>query len=566
MKLLAILTLFSQFLLLSPVEANLKEKLKKGLLKPITSNPLINEVVDIKPIEGHHFNLEAPQNCGKESSIKATAKAISCQFHSDGEREVVVSVCDHKKTYCKQEKVKTQVQKIKSAQSKIKESPSVETLKMQNSVKKKLLSRFKVMTPDEAVQAVPMKKAALVMVSADWCPPCNQAKEFMLQTKDFKEATKNLLLIYVDGDSPASEVWTQKLKTRYYPSFIVLNQDLERVSVFSDINSADHIQKLSAALNHIEDPLSSVEQRITERENGEFLRKVKDFFNSSAFILEDQKRHIGHLKAVGKYDELLAYLEKIESKKAFEFVQKEAYYLSSKEKDEEFLESFLNQDPSASPFYYYALRDYCQKTKLENQFSKACMGYRGNYLQSLKIEAKWPEEEKSLTSAVYSKIKAKLYDFFEEEKKAMSFYSQCVEDFEKLYEVSPLGKKSRSVRIEQIGCVKDENQGAEILKTLAKDYPFEETFHRKLARLYAKENKYEKALDNNQRAIDYSYGYMWLYNVAERVKYLKELSREQEALELVESALSEVVLNKEDARTNNALQSLRAQYDTLKVL
>ena len=154
-----------------------------------------------------------------------------------------------------------------------------------------------------------------------------------------------------------------------------------------------------------------------------------------------------------------------------------------------------------------------------------------------------------------------------EKKKNQKFlYAQCVQDFDKLYDVTPLSKKSRSVRIEQIGCLKGENQSVELLKSLVKDYPYEETFHRKLAKHYAKSKNYQKALENNQKAIDYSYGYMWIYNVADRADYLRKMSKDKEALHLVEFALSEVVLNKEDIRSNNALKSLRVQYDALKVL
>ena len=585
------------------IEIDLKEKLKKGLLKSFTENPLINEIVNYQPIEEHHFNLEAPQECGKDSSIKATAKTISCQFHSDGEREVVVSVCDHKKTYCKQEKIKAVVQKIKSTQPKIKENPNLKTLKMQRRVKEKIIARFKVMTPDEAIQAISTKQAALVMISADWCPPCNQVTEFTLQTEVFKNATKDLLLIYVDGDNPASEVWTQKLKTKYYPSFVVLNQNLDRVSVFSSINSKKHVERLNRALKNLNDPLDALAQRIEERKRGDFLRKIKDFFYSNENLIRDQKRHIEYLAAVGKYDEVLSYLESVNAKGVFKDIEMKSYYLSSKEKDEEFLEAFLdlnlnqnlNQnsdpnsnsnsnlnsnsdsdsesnsdpdpDPDPSSYYYYVLRDYCEKTKVEEDFSKACQSYKENYIQSLKVKESWPKQEKMLMGARYSKIKAHLADFFNEEKsKTKSLYARCVQDFDKLYEISPLGKKSRFIRIEQVDCLKSEGEEVEVLKSLAQDYPFEETFHRKLATHYAKNKAFKKALASNQNAIDYSYGYMWIYNVAERANYLRKVSKNKEALTLVEFALSEVVLNKEDTRLNRALKSLRAQYNALRVL
>jgi hypothetical protein len=388
----------------------------------------------------------------------------------------------------------------------------------------------------------------------------------MLQTEAFKEATKDLLLIYVDGDSPNSEDWNKKLKTRYYPSFVVLNQDLERVAVFSDINSGAHIKKLNEAISNLDDPLEKVEQRIAERKEGGFLRKIKDFFQSETNFVKDQKRYIEYLASVAKYDEVLDFLDKVEPNDEFEIIKKESHFLSSKENDVEFLKIFLSRSPEESPFYYYALTEFCGKTKKEEEFSEDCLKYKKIYLESIKINKDLPKEEQMLAKAINSKIRANLAEYFGEEEVSKKLFNQCVQNFEDLYAISPLNKKSRSVRIEQVSCLKEESQSVEILESLVKDYPFEETFHRKLAKHYAKKNNFKKALESNQNAIDYSYGYMWIYNVSERASYIRKASMNQEARELVESALAEVVLSKEDARVNNALKSLRAQYEALKVL
>ncbi|MEM7646201.1 MAG: hypothetical protein AAF203_04780, partial [Pseudomonadota bacterium] len=73
------------------------DSLKKDLSTMSISSPLINEMVAIDPITDHHFNLEAPQNCGEKASIDKNARKIICQFHDSGTHKVTVSVCDNQK-------------------------------------------------------------------------------------------------------------------------------------------------------------------------------------------------------------------------------------------------------------------------------------------------------------------------------------------------------------------------------------------------------------------------------------------------------------------------------------
>jgi len=560
--LITIVTLFAS------ANADIKDSLKKGLLEPATMKPLINETVEYKPIKGHHFNLEAPQECGDDSTIKPTAKTVTCQFHSAGSRDVVVSVCDDEKSYCKQEKIKTEVQAAMSKEPKIKKGPSLETLKMQKEGKKKLLGNFKMMTQDEAVQAIPMKKAALVMVSTEWCPPCNMAKEFMMQTDAFKEATKDMLLIYVDGDSPASTSWMKKLKIAAYPSFAVLNKDLEMVTVFSSVYSNDFVEKVSSALKTLDDPIVSVMQRITERKQGSFLRKLKDFFNSDESIKNDEKRQIEYLASTYKMDELLKNIESMDSKENFVIEELNAKYFTLKEKDEEFLKTVLSQDPD-DVYYYGALTEFCKKTQDEKtkKFSKECLDYKKTYLAYLgKDHDDLSSAEAKLLSAGNKKSKAELASFFEEpEEKVKALYAECKSQYDDLYELTPLKKKSRTVRLEQISCIKEEGQNLELLISLAKDYPYEETFHRKLSSHYSKNKDYVKALKEAELAVDYSYGGFWVMNMSKKAEVLEKLNRKKEALSVVETALSEVVIDDvDDKRLNYMLKNLRARQSSLQ--
>lgn len=318
MKFLLILSLFfAAFQTVASPEKDKKFTAKDLLVQDTVDKPLINELVEIKPVKDHHFNLEAPQECGQDSSIDASARVVSCQFHSAGARKVTVSVCDNEKNYCKQEKLTVNVKPQKSGNLRIEQTPLKDTLKMQTETKKLLMSDFKTLNPSEARQAITTKKAALVMVSTDWCPLCNMAKEFLLPTEKFNQVTKNLLKVYVDGDSPESVNWQPILKTTFYPTFVVLNKDLKPVALFSDINLEKNTQAIAQALTQLEDPLYKLKARIENRKNENMWQKFKDYFYSESSIEEDKKRYINYLAARGEFKEQIAYIESLENKNKF---------------------------------------------------------------------------------------------------------------------------------------------------------------------------------------------------------------------------------------------------------
>ena len=164
-----------------------------------TRNPLINETVSISPVDGHHFNLKAPQRCvvgteDKENTINPSAKKIKCQYHSEGRKKITVSVCDNNEVYCKQEKYEIQVSNNIRNEPRLKKPLHLSLVKDQNKNKKLLMPKFKTATIAQAKEILNYKKGLLVLVSTEWCPPCNMLKEFLLPTKEFDQLTQTWVL------------------------------------------------------------------------------------------------------------------------------------------------------------------------------------------------------------------------------------------------------------------------------------------------------------------------------------------------------------------------------------
>jgi len=94
------LTLLSLALALEP---NSAEPPKSLLVKKPKSIGL-NEVLVLKPIAHHHFNLDAPHRCGSLPWHSKSPQRLTCKITKPGPHRIVVGICDAKKTFCKLER------------------------------------------------------------------------------------------------------------------------------------------------------------------------------------------------------------------------------------------------------------------------------------------------------------------------------------------------------------------------------------------------------------------------------------------------------------------------------
>jgi hypothetical protein len=62
-----------------------------------------NLELNLRPVEGHVFNLKSPNRCGQGKLVQASEEALLCRFSSIGRQELEVFVCDKAKTFCKRE-------------------------------------------------------------------------------------------------------------------------------------------------------------------------------------------------------------------------------------------------------------------------------------------------------------------------------------------------------------------------------------------------------------------------------------------------------------------------------
>lgn len=576
-----------------PYSANATD-LSESLVEVRVKRPLINERVVIKPTTNHHFNLEAPQDCGNEATMDPSARRIECQFHSDGVKKVTVSVCDDKKKYCKQEHLKFQVRNAKSGTPRIKQDKSAETLKAQKDIKKVLMDGWKSITPEQAVANMNGKKGALVMVSTEWCPPCNVVKEFLLPTTQFKNLTKDLQLIYVDGDSPLKDAWQSRLKTFFYPSFVVLNKNLEVVDLTVGSLYFYKFQNfITKAIKNSADPLTNAKERLEQRIAGTFSRKIMDLFVPQSQIDEDEERVLNSFTARNDNQSYLEFTRKMSAEKYTSeilAIQFNDFWFGKSSKDltpEEQNKKLLKIARTLLSFY--PLMNMESKDRSDFIQHKFCMVPKTKDLDSKKdltteecevvfrriedrmawkaktVLPKLLEHEKLDFNATQAKEKADLAMIRSKNEQAEEFKKSCRSDLAKLYSFTPLGQKSRAIRIGMIQCLAsgDQVQSLNILLSMVNDYPYDSTFYRKLADHYMQKKDFKKALEVNENAVKYAYGDFWGGAIVQRTNILKALKKEKQALSLIEETLGEVVLRKDDNK-NWWMNSLRAQQNELE--
>jgi thiol-disulfide isomerase/thioredoxin len=603
-NLIVILFTLSSFVLFAKNSKNAKK-----LSKISTQSPMLNETVQISPTEGHHFNLKAPQKCvksssDKENTINPTAKKIKCQYHSPGEKKITVSVCDDKEVYCKQEKYIVNVSSHVSKEPRMKKSMHAAVAKDQKANKEKLMPGFKITGVEEAKRLAQFRNGLLVLVSTEWCPPCNMLKEFLLPTDEFKRLSQNYQLIYADGDGPLVSDWKKVAEVAYFPTFVVFNRDMEVIDVMAGYPFVHEFQEfITKATSNLKDPIKKLEKRVEDRVAGKKMRKLLDTFSSQSTLLADESRWLDYLSMIGKDEDQLKYLQKFTAKDYSQEIARIKYETFDPEKDdlkdlEKIENDILNNPLKGKDFlndytFASAMKKRCQnyldklpgnkkmkddkntKPKKDEMpqvsFSdEKCKAYYGSLIPlNLKLHQEGNKQlsqaETIISQAGFHRKNSSIYKTTFRKSRSKDELAACLKQYDQLEAFTPLKEKSRAVGIYRSYCVdrEDTEKNLELVLKLAKNYPYDSTFHSKLARLYFKKEDYTKALEWTEKALTYSYGVNWLRAVLQKSKILKKQKKKRAAFNTLKEALNDIVYEKDNKRTYWQ-DTLRKEYETLK--
>lgn len=196
-----------------------------SLLVSRPKTAVVDEVIELKPVAGNHFNTEgAPQKCGGEKAMEVLPRRLRCQLKKPGVAVVLVSVCDDKQTYCRQESFDVKVEGVPKAKRKA--SPA----KAAPKGGKHAPTGFIDNEPARA-RALARREGRLLFIDfyGIWCPPCNQLEEEAYPTPEFQTASADFVKIGLDADADVSMDWKAHFKVGGYPTLIVADANLNEL-------------------------------------------------------------------------------------------------------------------------------------------------------------------------------------------------------------------------------------------------------------------------------------------------------------------------------------------------
>jgi thiol-disulfide isomerase/thioredoxin len=528
-----------------------------GLQAPLPQTLRQNEVFEFKPQAQHHFSEEAPQSCGQgQSLISKDLSGIKCQFIAAGEVEPVLNVCDDKKTFCKP--VRLQIAVSPGA------TDSKESLEKNQSLnhdlKAQLTPDFEVMTPIEARKAA-AGRPVLLMISADWCPPCNEAKEHLLPSKSFKAATANWLKIYVDGDALAAKDWNTVVGFEFYPSFVLLNPDLQEIGRFlgpiRQSDFTDWVRQMSLFAN---ESLEKLKLRLQKNEQPSLLVKLARLLkpNTEGDPLVPLRQRLLDW-ALLRQDKPL--IESLKAKTPLT-LDLEIKYLTYHAQELSGAEKVIVLKQLLDLNYYKdgwmaAVYDLCSIDQ------KACEPYLGKFAKRFEFMKKklWTQAEVASFLAEEHLLATQIFQTVKRPAQEKQMAEACVAQYKVMASLSAL-KLARSAQQGMLACLDSAQRFAEaqtLVDQLIQAYPNEPTFLLKKARLYKKQKKFTEALVWAQRADKVAYGYNWFALQALKAELLLAAKKVQEAIVVVDSALAKVPLDEaKDSREQQVVARLRA--------
>ncbi len=197
---------------------------ESSLLMSRPAAALVNEVIELRPVDGHHFNVEAPQKCGGEKALEVLPRRLRCQLTKPGAASILVSVCDDALTFCRQESFDVKV--AGAAKEARKSSP----IKAAPKGGKGAPDGFIDNEPARA-RALARREGRLLLIDfyGIWCPPCNQLEEEAYPDPAFRAAAVDFVRLGLDADAPASFDWKARFKVGGYPTLIVADADLNEL-------------------------------------------------------------------------------------------------------------------------------------------------------------------------------------------------------------------------------------------------------------------------------------------------------------------------------------------------
>ncbi len=503
------------------------------LVKSKPTTALLNEYIELKPLDGHHFSVSAPQMCGKNRADDVTPRMFRCQLRSSGTVAILVSVCDDAQTFCRQESFIMNVSGNKpAARAKINPKPHP------------FAAGFLVNEPNKALTlARRAKKPIFVHFYGIWCPPCNMLEENVYPTAVFATAAEGFVKLALDADTEISWDWKARFKVGGYPTLLVLNergQEISRAVGYLAPNALALFLKEARGL--LAEPIETAALAITK-----------------SSLTEDGARRARVARwrfKRGEYAEAIAAAGTASTSRRESLLARKA--LASKNDDasgvREALTALVAEYKDDAEFVDWATSLFEYDKPAAQALQSAVHASVSKWLADPKLN------ERDFVSGDMHASEASFLEALGKNDEAKISWSAAAEAYGADAKASSL-KLARGANLERAYCLEKAGLLAEaraLYESLVSAYPDEFTFHQGYARLLFAQKEYPAALLSSRTAIKSAYGDNWLMAVALEAKILMAQGLKEEAASSLDTALAEVAAPKSTAvRTHRYIAQLR---------
>lgn len=488
------------------------------LLAAAPESAIVNEVLELRPAKGHHFNADAPNKCAGERAWEVLPLRLRCRLDKPGSAAVVASVCDDAKTFCKQARFEV---KVTGRAAKAGPAPTLAPPKASHAAPKGFLT-----DPAAALaRAKSEGKPLFIHFFAIWCPPCNELSEHTYPDPAFAAAAKDFVAVALDADAASSFDWKARFKVGGYPTVVVADPALREIGRVVGTRSGPGMAKFMAGMLALKDapvesalraaaadPAAALRVAAWRAERGEYA-EVESLLGgrrdpAARYVLlnarEEGARRAGDGKA--RLAAVSALLKEFPDDANF---ARWAGLVAASDKAEG---ARLRQAVRSSVEVWTA-----SPALGETWFSP------GDLLA----------EEADLVATVESTSAAKPY------------WLKAAAAHEARAAASPLGAAARGAnfgRAYALGQAGEHGQAAALLESLVKAYPEEFTFHYEYASALKALGEHAKAYPLALMAVQRGYGDNWLRAVRLKASLELDLGRAPEAARTVDEALGQAVL------------------------
>ena len=203
----------------------------------------------VKPLTGHHFNLEAPTKVKKNdkeiSSIEITATSLTIPLSKEDlakdkkcELQIQTYVCDDKKTFCSPQTTNIACANLQKHGSSLAndgtKSVAVLSPPSADSVAKIASQDLFILNDPKFAfeQAAKTGKPLFIDFFGTWCPPCNVLDETVFKSKTFQAHAKDFVLLKLDVDEKVSWDLKSKFGVKGYPTVVLATPNGDEITRF----------------------------------------------------------------------------------------------------------------------------------------------------------------------------------------------------------------------------------------------------------------------------------------------------------------------------------------------